>query len=185
MVPGRCGVRGSVELDSATPQDQSHRSCGVLCFSTFTQAKNCASESVDSELGSSEEASLSSAKGSVDPSGITNDLCGCVAFPLNAKTAFGASRLHNSAVEDRTVCRAFFGRQFTTAADEGCRCGASLWNWTAFKGSPLLPSGQDAGIPYSNGIESSLEKCSVSLHLCMEYSTGIRLLLWPTSCFAS
>jgi len=34
MVPGRCGVGGSVELDSATPQDQSHRSCGVVGFST-------------------------------------------------------------------------------------------------------------------------------------------------------
>ena len=36
MVSGRCGARGSVEWDSATPQDQSHRSCGVVGFSTFT-----------------------------------------------------------------------------------------------------------------------------------------------------
>jgi len=32
MVPGRCGEGGSVELDSATPLDQPHRSCGVVGF---------------------------------------------------------------------------------------------------------------------------------------------------------
>jgi len=36
LVPGRCGVGRSVELDSATPQDQSHRSCGAVGFSTST-----------------------------------------------------------------------------------------------------------------------------------------------------
>jgi len=39
MVPGRCEVGGSVELDSETPQDQSHRSCGVVGFSTSTRGR--------------------------------------------------------------------------------------------------------------------------------------------------
>jgi len=65
------------------------------------------------------------------------------------------------------VCRAIVGRQFTSKANEGHPCGASLWNWTAFTGWPLLPNSHDAGIPYSSGnLKQSREVLGVppSLH---------------------
>jgi len=97
----------------------------------------------------------------------------------------GAWRLHNSLAENWTVRGAFFESQFKLKADECRPCGASLWNWTAIRGWPIRFSSHDAGILNSSGMESSLETCLVSLHLCTESLAGFRLLLWLTTCFAS
>jgi len=64
-------------------------------------------------------------------------------------------------------------------------CGNPGCRKTAFSCLPRLSISHEARIPSSPGKDSTREYCSVSLHICMTYSAGFKLLLWLTSRFAS
>ena len=113
-----------------------------------------------------------------------NDLCGCLALRQNLMSALGAWALQSSCVETETVLSASLPRESPTMIDANSHCGASLWNETAFNGFPAKPSSHNGAKPCSSGVESALEYCSVSLHLCIEYSAALRWLLWLTLRFA-